>query len=120
MNSKRKTFAIRVLMGLLLYNFVALAAMQMFGYSHFMDAFHRFGYPDWTRFFLAAVEIAGTALLLGPKTRPYGVGALAVLVIGAAISFVTAGLTFAAVPALALLGLLCALAWLGQPGNRLA
>jgi hypothetical protein len=33
---------------LLLYNFVALAAMQLFGYSHFMYAFHRFGYPDRT------------------------------------------------------------------------
>ena len=58
-------------------------------------------------------------LLIGARTRSYGVGALAVLVVGAASSFVAAGMPALAVPTLALLGLLVVLAYVSARQARL-
>jgi hypothetical protein len=121
MNSKKRILGIRVIVVLLIYNCIAAATMQLFGYSHFVDTFRRFGYPDWTRFLLAIIEIAIAVLLISGKTRPYAVGAFSVLAIGAGSSFLHIGLTGTAITAFACFAvLLGALVYLSRvPMDRL-
>jgi len=80
--------------------------------SHWVSMFNRIGLGEWFRYFAAAVEVLGAALILIPRTVLIGVALLAVTMASATaiVFFVLDQHGDGLFPALILLGLL-ALGW---------
>jgi uncharacterized membrane protein YphA (DoxX/SURF4 family) len=90
-SAKFKAGAVWALSGLLALMYVSSGAMK-FVNPEAAQKFAAWGYPDWFRVLVAVVEIAGGVLLLVPRVAWLAAGALAVVMVGAAVThFRTAG-----------------------------
>ncbi len=104
--------ALSLALGLL---FIVLGVMK-FGHPGTLEAFARYGLPDWFRLTLGVAEVAGGVLLLLPRTGAYGACLLCVVVIVVAINLrLFAGVRFPLRP-VALLVLLLVVGYLRRPG----
>jgi putative oxidoreductase len=81
--TRRRLIAIRILTGLIVYNFVAAAAIKLIGVQFAVEEFQRFGYPQQLRIGVAFVELMGAILLLVPRTAPLATAMLSLILVGA-------------------------------------
>jgi putative oxidoreductase len=83
-------------MGLVSLFFIQAGFQKLAGTEMMVTLFRDLGYPSW---FMAAVglfEIAGAVLLLIPRTSHFAAVAISALMIGAAVSEMSAGRAFQA------------------------
>lgn len=91
--------------------FLAAGGSKLIGAEQMVQVFTDIGVGQWFRYVTGLVEVAGAVLLLAPATVLVGAGLLICTMIGAVIVhlFVIGG---SAVPALVLLALCGAIAWM--------
>lgn len=80
---KWKVIGLWVLCALLAATFLMAGGTKLAGQQMHIDSFARWGYPQWFRLVVGAVELVGAGLLLIPRTAVYGAAALAVMMCGA-------------------------------------
>ena len=83
MRPKVRRVATWALRAALTYVFVAAGVAKLLGARIAVQEFHRFGYPDWFRLLIGAVEISGGLLLPVSHTAAYARAALAIVMVGA-------------------------------------
>src|SRR5262249_35743622 len=86
MHPRARRIATWALKAALTYVFVSAGVLKLMGVRIFVQEFHRFGYPDWFRLLIGAVEVAGGLLLLPSRTAPFARAVLAIVMVGAAVS----------------------------------
>jgi uncharacterized membrane protein YphA (DoxX/SURF4 family) len=86
-----------VIIGLTSLFFIQIGIQKLVGAKEMIDTFQELGYPDWSRFVVGLVEIAGAILLVVPRWTMYAATALGALMIGAVASELLAGRGFEAV-----------------------
>jgi putative oxidoreductase len=79
-----------VLTAVLVYVFVAAAVVKLAGARLAIEEFQTFGYPQWVRYAVAAIEIAGATMLLIRKTAVFAAALLGAVMAGACISHLAA------------------------------
>ncbi len=112
--SKVKSLALWIVTGLLACMFVFSGSMK-FASAEMADHFTQWGYPDWFRVLIGAIEIGAGLVLLIPRTALYAAVALGVVMVGAVATHLRHGeVPQAAVP----LVLLALLAMVGYVRRR--
>ncbi len=107
-------WALRILVALV---FLAAGGAKLFGVPQLVQLFDKIGLGQGFRFFTAACEIGGAALLLIPRTATYGLALLGCIAVGALLTHVVVMKDNPA-DAIVLIVLLGAIAWLrGSPGR---
>ncbi len=81
--SKRRTIALWVLSGLLAALFLMAGGSKLAGVERHVQGFEHWGWPDWMRLVVGAVEVTSAVLLLIPRTAFFGAGTLVVVMAGA-------------------------------------
>lgn len=81
--SKRKAIALWVLSGLLALLFLMAGGSKLAGAERHVQGFARWGWPDWLRLVVGAVEVTSAVLLLIPRVAFFGGCALMVVMAGA-------------------------------------
>lgn len=81
--SKGKTSALWVLSGLLAVLFLMAGGSKLAGAERHVQGFARWGWPDWLRLIVGAVEVTSAVLLLIPRVAFFGCCALVVVMAGA-------------------------------------
>ncbi len=66
--------------------FTGAAAANAFDLGGTAKSFRDWGYPPAWRFVTAFLEIAGAALVVEPRTRPFGVALLGAVMVGALVT----------------------------------
>lgn len=112
---KAKSAALWALTGLLACVF-ALSGSMKFVNPEAARQFEQFGYPDWFRVLIGAVEVGGALALLLPRTAFYAAGALVVVMAGAVVTHLRAGEAPQAAVPLVLFGLLALVGYARRPG----
>jgi putative oxidoreductase len=74
---------VTILSILLAIMFVGVGTQKLLGAQSFVDGFAQFGFPQWFRIVVGAVEVIGGVLLLIPRLSWLGASAIAVVMIGA-------------------------------------
>jgi putative oxidoreductase len=95
--------------------FSIFALEKLFG-SSWVSLFAAIGLGQWFRYFTGAVQLAGSALLLIPRTARLGAGLIASTMVGAMVFHLTVldtGVGGAIIPAV-LLPLIIAAGWKGR------
>jgi len=80
-----------VVVGLTSLFFVFSGIQKLIGTEQMVNMFHELGYPEWSRVLIGCIEMAGAVLLAWPRLTFYAAAALAVLMIGAVASELSAG-----------------------------
>lgn len=73
----------RVLAGLLAALFLMAGGSKLAGVEEHVRNFARYGWPDWLRLVVGAVEVISAVLLLFPRAAFFGGGALIAVMAGA-------------------------------------
>ena len=110
-SGKARTVGLWVLRGLLAVAFLAAGGAKLAGAPAMVELFQKVGVGQWFRIVTGALEVSGGILLLIPRVTFYGAALLLLVMVGA----VTAHLTVLGgnpAPALILLVLNAATAWL--------
>jgi putative oxidoreductase len=81
--SNGKTTALWVLSGLLAALYLFSGGSKLAGAEQHIQAFARWGWPDWMRLAVGAVEVGSAILLLVPRLAHFGAGAMMVVMAGA-------------------------------------
>lgn len=81
--SKGKTISLWVLSGLLAALFLMAGGSKLAGAEEHVKGFANYGWPDWLRLVVGAVEVISAVLLLIPRVAFLGGGALMVMMAGA-------------------------------------
>jgi uncharacterized membrane protein YphA (DoxX/SURF4 family) len=102
---KARTAALWALTGLLACLYLFSGSMK-FTSPEAARQFEAFGYPDWFRVLVGAVEVGAALALLVPRAAFYAAGALVVVMAGAVGTHLRAGELPQSVVPLVLLGLL--------------
>lgn len=115
--SKGKTIAPWVLSGLLAALFLMAGGSKLAGAETHVLHFAHWGWPDWLRVVVGAVEVTSAVLLLVPRVAFFGGCALVVVMAGATYThlFRATGEAGMAVFTLVLLGLAALVAWARRP-----
>ena len=116
---ERLRVALRALSGLLAVVFMLSGASKLQGAEEHVRDFDRWGYPDWLRIAVGAVQVASAVLLPVPRTTFVGAVALAVLMAGGTYAHWASGEGGRAVLTLVLLALLSLLAYARRPQDGL-
>lgn len=118
-HGKRKTIALWVLSGLLAAVYLLAGGSKLAGAEQHVQGFARWGWPDWLRLAIGAVEVISAVLLLVPRVAFLGASALVVVMAGAIYThlFRATGEAGMAVVPLVLLGLNALVAWGRRPGR---
>ena len=112
---KSKTIALWVAGGLLAALFVLAGSMKFANAEEAGEQFARFGYADWFRVLIGAVEIGAGLALLIPRSTFYAAAALGVVMAGAVFTHLRQGeIPHSAVP-LALLVVLVIIGYARRP-----
>lgn len=82
--ARRATWPVLGLSGLLVLLFLSAGTTKLIGMQMHVEHFAKWGYPDWFRLVIGAVEVVGAVLLLVPKMAFYAACVLAVQMLGAA------------------------------------
>lgn len=106
MNEKHQSILRKVVVALLVYNFVASGSLKVFGYQAVAKLFQRWGYPDWTRIPLGGVEITAAALLLWNPGKRLGAQIMIAVMGGAIATLISHDELLEALGPLAVIGLL--------------
>ncbi|MBW5448849.1 DoxX family membrane protein [Cohnella sp. CFH 77786] len=77
--------------------FIQNGIQKLAGTSPMVEMFRELGYPDWARFAVGCVELAGAVLMALPRLTLYGASLLSVLMLGAVLTEFSAGHGFEAV-----------------------
>ena len=101
-------WALRTLVALV---FLAAAVAKLLGVPQLIKLFEKIGLGQWFRFFTAACEIGGAALLLIPRTATLGIALLGCVAAGALTTHIVVMKDNPA-DAIVLIVLLAAIAWL--------
>jgi len=108
----RRRVAGTVLRGLLTVVFLVAAGMKFAAVPFELEGFARFGYPLWFMYGVGVLQLLGAALLWTRGCVVLGAGLLAVLMVGAVGSHLSAGdPILMPLPALGLLTLLTSVAY---------
>jgi uncharacterized membrane protein YphA (DoxX/SURF4 family) len=91
--------ALWVLSVLLAALFLMAGSMKFVAAEQASAQFAGLGYPDWFRVLIGAIEVGGGLLLLVPRTAFYAAAVLAVVMLGAVYTVLSAGWAQAVVPA---------------------
>lgn len=94
--------------------FLAAGAGKFAGSQQVVEVFDKLGMGQWFRYLTGALEVAGGVMLLIPRFVFYGAALLAVVMVGAAISHLTA-LGGSPAAALVLLVVTATIAYLRRP-----
>lgn len=86
--SKPAHLAVWVLSVLLAFVFLMAGAPKLLGVQGHVRAFARWGYPDWFRLVVGAVEVVSAVLLLIPRLAFLGAVGIAVIMAGATYTHV--------------------------------
>lgn len=70
--------------GVLALVFLFAGITKLIGMQMHVEHFAKWGYPDWFRLVVGAVEVIGAVLLLVPRAAFYAASVLAVQMLGAA------------------------------------
>lgn len=118
--SKGKAVALWVLSGLLAALFLTAGGSKLAGAENHVQHFAHWGWPDWLRLVVGAVEVTSAVLLLIPRVAFFGGCALVVVMAGATYThlFRATGETGMAVFTLVLLGLAALVAYARRPPLR--
>ncbi|OZB91296.1 DoxX family protein [Paenibacillus sp. XY044] len=71
--------------------FIQSGFQKLAGTEEMADMFQELGFPDWSRYAVGLLEMAGAVLLVFPRWTHYAAGLLAVLMVGAVSSEIMAG-----------------------------
>ena len=101
-------WALKIVAGLA---FLAAGLSKLAGAEQMQQVFGDIGFGQWFRYVTGLIEVAGAALLFVPGLAIYGAGLLICTMIGAVLThlFLIGG---SALPALVLLAICAAIAWL--------
>lgn len=115
--SKGKTISLWVLSGLLAALFLMAGGSKLAGAERHVQGFAHYGWPDWLRLVVGAVEVTSAVLLLIPRVAFFGSGALMVMMAGATYThlFRAAGEAGMAVFTVILLSLAALVAYSRRP-----
>lgn len=115
--NKGKAIALWALSGLLAALYLMAGGSKLAGADQHIQHFAHWGYPDWFRLVVGAVEVTSAVLVLIPRTAFFGACALAVLMLGAAYThlFRATGEGGMAVAPLVLFALVSLVAWARRP-----
>lgn len=118
--SKGKTIALWVLSGLLAALFLMAGGSKLAGVERHVQGFEHWGYPQWFRLVIGAVEVISAVVLLIPRMAFFGAGALMVVMAGAVYThlFRASGEGLMAIAPLVLLGLAGLVAYARRPTSR--
>lgn len=116
-NRKGKTVGLWVLSGLLAALFLMAGGSKLAGAEEHVQGFARYGWPDWMRLVVGAVEVVSAVLLLIPRAAFFGGGALIVVMAGATYThlFRATGEGGQAIFTIILLGLLALVVYRRRP-----
>lgn len=78
-------WTLRILVALV---FLAAGGVKLFGVPQLVQLFDKIGLGQWFRFFTAACEATGAALLLIPRAASYGAALLGCVAVGAFVTHV--------------------------------
>lgn len=81
--SQGKTIALWALSGLLAVLFLVAGGSKLAGAERHVRGFEHWGWPDWMRLVVGAVEVTASVLLLIPRVTYFGACALVVVMAGA-------------------------------------
>lgn len=81
--SKGNTIGLWALSGLLAVLFLMSGGSKLAGAEQHVQGFAHWGWPDWLRLVVGAVEVTAAVLLLIPRVAFFGGSALAVVMAGA-------------------------------------
>jgi uncharacterized membrane protein YphA (DoxX/SURF4 family) len=112
---KARGAALWALTGLLACLYILAGSMKFLS-PEAAKQFEAFGYPDWFRVLIGAVEVGGALALLVPRAAFYAAGALGVVMAGAVGTLLRAGEGAQAVVPLVLFGLLALVAYARRRG----
>jgi len=87
--TKGRSIAVWVISVLLAAMYLFAGATKLAGMQMHVEAFAKWGYPDWFRLVVGATEVVGGALLLVPGAAFYAAVVLAVEMIGAVLTHLT-------------------------------
>ena len=115
--SKGKNIALWVLSSLLAALFLMAGGSKLAGVEMHIQNFARWGWPDWMRIAIGAIEVTAAVLLLIPRIAFFGACTLMVVMMGAIHThlFRATGEASMVVPPLVLLGLAAVVAWARRP-----
>jgi uncharacterized membrane protein YphA (DoxX/SURF4 family) len=106
-----------VLQGFAAFAFLAVGGMKLAGVPALVELFARLGLGQWFRYLTGALEVIGAVALLFPKMAFYGAVLLAAVMTGAVVAHL-AVLGGSPIPALVLLVIVGAVAWLRRSTAR--
>ena len=66
--------------------FTGAAAANAFDLGGTAQNFRDWGFPRWSRFVTAFLEVAGAAMIIAPRTRDVGLALLGVVMVGAVVT----------------------------------
>lgn len=114
-----KEIAVWILSGLLAASFLMAGGSKLAGVEQHIQHFAHWGYPDWFRLVVGAVEVSSALLLLVPRAAFFGGCALGAVMLGATYThlFRAAGEGGMAVVPLVLFALVSVVAWLRRPAR---
>ncbi|MFZ2493387.1 MAG: DoxX family protein [Thermoanaerobaculia bacterium] len=106
-----------MLSGLLAALYLMAGGSRLAGAERRVQGFAHWGWPDWMRIVVGAVEVSSAVLLLIPRASFFGAGALVVVMAGATYThlFRATGEGGMAVATLVLLGLAGLVAYARRP-----
>jgi uncharacterized membrane protein YphA (DoxX/SURF4 family) len=105
------------LAGLAAAAFLAAGASKLAGAPPMVEMFGKIGAGQWFRYLTGALEVIGAVALLVPRAAFYGAVLLAIVMVGAIVTHL-AVLGGSPVPALVLLVIVGAVAYLRRPASR--
>ena len=100
--------------------FIVAGGAKLMGSPSQVEHFAQWGYPFWFLYLTGVIEVGGGLCLFIPKTQWYGIVALSITMVGAALTHLRAGEMGAVPVPLVLLGLLLMLFWANRetPGKN--
>lgn len=116
--AKRTTIALWLLAGLLAALYLMAGASKLAGAERHVQGFAHWGWPDWLRIVVGAVEVASAVMLLIPRTAFLGAASLVVVMGGATYThlFRAEGEGGMAAATLVLMGLAALVTYARRPG----
>jgi putative oxidoreductase len=91
--------------------FLGAAVRKLTGADEVVSTFHGLGWPDWTRFALAGLELLGSVALVVPKLVGLAAAAFVALTTGAIVAQLLTGASVMSPLVLLLISAIVAWAW---------
>jgi putative oxidoreductase len=106
-----------ILQGLAAFAFLAAGGSKLASAPAMVEMFAKLGAGQWFRYLTGSLEVIGAVALLVPRASFYGAVLLAIVMVGAIVTHL-AVLGGSPIPALVLLVIVGAVAYLRRPASR--